>query len=151
VCWYEQTGSYGNAVPVGAHPERVGPFGTFQQSGNVWEWCADWFDGDAYQRYANGDFSSAKKRWSRVLRGLVDRFQLREGLPQRDPGRRTWGSPARGTGFVRPRPLCFNFLPAYLLPREARSRFLCLWAIVFERSVLRPLFGFLIRTYLIIL
>jgi formylglycine-generating enzyme required for sulfatase activity len=32
---------YGWTVPVDAHPSGAGPFGTEQQSGNVWEWVAD--------------------------------------------------------------------------------------------------------------
>jgi len=32
---------WGWTVPVDAHPAGAGPFGTEQQSGNVWEWVAD--------------------------------------------------------------------------------------------------------------
>ncbi|HEY1275866.1 MAG TPA: SUMF1/EgtB/PvdO family nonheme iron enzyme [Thermoleophilaceae bacterium] len=32
---------WGWTVPVTAHPDAAGPFGTEQQAGNVWEWVAD--------------------------------------------------------------------------------------------------------------
>ncbi len=30
-------------APVDAYPQGVSGYGTYQQSGNVWEWCRDWF------------------------------------------------------------------------------------------------------------
>jgi formylglycine-generating enzyme required for sulfatase activity len=37
---------YGTPTAVDAWPEGAGPFGTLDQAGNVWEWCADLVDGD---------------------------------------------------------------------------------------------------------
>ncbi len=37
---------YGTTTPVDAWREGAGPFGTLDQAGNVWEWCADVVDGD---------------------------------------------------------------------------------------------------------
>ena len=69
LCWNGQKGPRGNTAPVNAHPEGVSPFGTYQQSGNVWEWCEDWYEEKAYQRYAEGDFSPSGEGSGRVLRG----------------------------------------------------------------------------------
>jgi|GEM_PF-6103950 len=35
--------------PIGAFPRGIGPFGTLDQTGNVWEWCQDLWAVDAYQ------------------------------------------------------------------------------------------------------
>jgi formylglycine-generating enzyme len=69
VCCNRQRGPNWNTEPVFAHPAGVNRIGGFQQSGNLWEWCADAYDGNACARYALGDFSVPSESGSRVLCG----------------------------------------------------------------------------------
>ncbi|MEM6454193.1 MAG: formylglycine-generating enzyme family protein, partial [Acidobacteriota bacterium] len=39
----------GRTTPVGSYPQGAGPFGTLDQAGNVWEWCADAWSDHAYR------------------------------------------------------------------------------------------------------
>ncbi|MEW6606460.1 MAG: SUMF1/EgtB/PvdO family nonheme iron enzyme [bacterium] len=69
VCWDKQRGPTGSTEPVFKHPEGVSPFGTFQQSGNLWEWCKDTLDSNVYRRYQSGNFKQPDSGGDRVLRG----------------------------------------------------------------------------------
>ena len=54
---------------VWSYPEGCSPWGLYQMSGNVWEWCAEWYDNKAYERYKGGDLTPPSSGKSRVLRG----------------------------------------------------------------------------------
>jgi len=38
----------GDTTTVGSYPDGASPYGALDMAGNVWEWTADWFNGDYY-------------------------------------------------------------------------------------------------------
>jgi formylglycine-generating enzyme required for sulfatase activity len=65
----EHDDGYSFTAPVGSFPKGASPCGALDMAGNVWQWCEDWFDAQAYARYGQGDFSPPPTGTMRVARG----------------------------------------------------------------------------------
>jgi len=59
----------GRTTPVGTYPRGVSPYGAFDMAGNVSEWCDDWFDARASERYARGDTTPPASGSEKVVKG----------------------------------------------------------------------------------
>jgi formylglycine-generating enzyme required for sulfatase activity/predicted Ser/Thr protein kinase len=69
--WADETVDDGYALtaPVGSYPAGASWCGALDLAGNVWEWVADWYDGDYYERSPTHNSPGPEEGDGKVLRG----------------------------------------------------------------------------------
>jgi formylglycine-generating enzyme required for sulfatase activity/serine/threonine protein kinase len=66
---HEHSDGYPYTSPAGSFPHGASPVGALDMAGNVWNWCEDRDDPNAYARYARGDRAPPAEGSVRVIRG----------------------------------------------------------------------------------
>ncbi len=68
-CRHDGNRSGGETCRVHDYPEGVSGYGAYNMSGNVWEWCLDWYGSDYYQKSPNKNPTGPFSGSIRVRRG----------------------------------------------------------------------------------
>jgi len=64
-----QYGTAGWPVEIGTFPRGASPYGVEDMCGNIWEWCADWYDPGYYRSAVAENPRGPEQGTSRVKRG----------------------------------------------------------------------------------
>jgi formylglycine-generating enzyme required for sulfatase activity len=66
---FDADDGYRFTAPVGNYLAGASPYGVLDMSGNVWEWTADWYAADSYQRATYRNPTGPVEGLQRVIRG----------------------------------------------------------------------------------
>ncbi len=67
--WDRGADGYEYTAPVGSYPEGASPYGVLDMAGNVWEWVADWYDENYYDKSPAKNPAGPTTGELRVVRG----------------------------------------------------------------------------------
>ncbi len=73
----EMDDGYAYIAPVGSYQEGISPYGLLDMSGNVWEWCNDWYDVDYYTKSLAKNPQGPDSGSDRVIRSGGWRYDAR--------------------------------------------------------------------------